>query len=78
LIALGFFRGYDPETNNIDQNRVKIEVVLPLSEIVTDFFDALKSLTSGYGSFDYEDAGYQVELLSSVLQILIVNPIKIS
>jgi len=53
-------RGFNPDTQSIDQNRVKIDVVLPLSEIVVDFFDTLKSLTSGYGSFDYEDAGFQV------------------
>ncbi|XP_037685637.1 translation factor GUF1, mitochondrial isoform X3 [Choloepus didactylus] len=43
----------------IDQNRVMLKYLFPLSEIVVDFYDSLKSLSSGYASFDYEDAGYQ-------------------
>ena len=39
-------------------HRVKLEFKLPLNEIITDFFNELKQRTSGYGSFDYEDAGY--------------------
>ncbi|KAF8320104.1 GTP-binding protein lepa [Clavulina sp. PMI_390] len=39
--------------------RVMITSKLPLAEIVTDFFDVLKHRTSGYASFDYEDAGYE-------------------
>ena len=35
-----------------------MEFKLPLNEIITDFFNELKQITSGYGSFDYEDAGY--------------------
>ena len=37
---------------------MKLEFTLPLNEIITDFFNELKQRTSGYGSFDYEDAGY--------------------
>ncbi len=36
-----------------------MEYFLPLNEIVTDFFNELKHITSGYGSFDYEDAGFK-------------------
>ncbi len=40
-------------------NRAMLVYELPLNEIVFDFYDRLKSLTSGYASFDYEVAGYQ-------------------
>ncbi len=40
-------------------DRVDIHYVLPTGEIVYDFFDALKSRTKGYASYDYEPAGYQ-------------------
>ena len=45
---------------------MKLEFLLPLNEIVVNFFDRLKSITSGYGSFDYEDAGYRESFLTKV------------
>ena len=51
----GVFKGME----YIDTDRVDIHYVLPLNEIIYDFFDALKSRTKGYASFDYEPAGYQ-------------------
>ena len=52
-------RGEQREITNIDQSRLNIQFLLPLNEIVTNFYDELKGISSGYASFDYEDAGYQ-------------------
>ena len=50
----------------IDKSRVSIVYELPLSEIVYDFFDKLKSATKGYASFDYELAGYKESKLQKL------------
>ena len=54
-------RGVFKDMKYLDTDRVDIhyELPLPLNEIVYDFFDALKSRTRGYASFDYELLGYQ-------------------
>lgn len=43
----------------LDDIRVNVQYYIPLSEIVYDFFDRLKSHTKGYASLDYEEAGYR-------------------
>ena len=52
-------RGIYKSTDYIDKTRVNIHYELPLSEIVYDFFDRLKSSTKGFASFDYEVIGYK-------------------
>ena len=52
-------RGTYKDTKYLDTDRVELHYELPLNEIVYDFFDALKSRTKGYASFDYELKGYQ-------------------
>jgi GTP-binding protein LepA len=52
-------RGIYINMEYIDKTRVNIHYEIPLSEIVYDFFDKLKSSTKGYASFDYEFIGYK-------------------
>ena len=52
-------RGEQVDMSFLTPERAEIHYVLPLAEIVFDFFDALKSRTRGYASLDYEPYGYQ-------------------
>ena len=52
-------RGVFKNMDYISADRVDIHYILPLNEIIYDFFDALKSRTRGYASFDYELKGYE-------------------
>ncbi|WNS81906.1 translation elongation factor 4 [Domibacillus sp. DTU_2020_1001157_1_SI_ALB_TIR_016] len=52
-------RGIFIDMQYLDTNRVSVVYEMPLSEIVYDFFDQLKSSTKGYASFDYELIGYK-------------------
>ncbi|MBR6790180.1 MAG: translation elongation factor 4 [Oscillospiraceae bacterium] len=56
-------RGNFIDMTYLEETRVEMHYELPLNEIVYDFFDALKSRTRGYASFDYECKGYQVSKL---------------
>jgi GTP-binding protein LepA len=59
-------RGIFGDMKYVDANRVTITYELPLSEIVYDFFDKLKSSTKGYASFDYEMSGYKTSRLQKM------------
>ena len=52
-------RGIYKSVDYIDATRIDVHYEIPLSEIVYDFYDRLKSTTKGYGSFDYELCGYK-------------------
>jgi hypothetical protein len=59
-------RGVQIDARNIDSDRILMTWKLPLTEIVVDFYDKLKSMTSGYASFDYEESGYEESNLVKV------------
>ena len=50
----------------LSPERMELVYELPLAEVVTDFFDQMKSRTQGYASLDYEPAGYRVSTLVKV------------
>lgn len=52
-------RGIVEHTESLDGTRVMLEGMVPMNEILVDFHDRIKSLTRGFGSMDYEPAGYQ-------------------
>jgi GTP-binding protein LepA len=63
-------RGKYLSTDYVEQTRAILKYELPLNEIIYDFFDALKSRSRGYASFDYEIKGYEPSTLVK-LDILI-------
>ncbi|KAJ7775123.1 P-loop containing nucleoside triphosphate hydrolase protein [Mycena metata] len=56
-------------------SRIMLNCVMPLSEIVTGFFDQLKSRSSGFASFDYEEAGYKASDLAKMVFLLNGKPV---
>jgi len=59
-------RGRHEKTVDLGGGRSMLKLKLPLNEIVVDFHDHLKSITSGYASFDYEECGYEPTSLVKV------------
>jgi len=68
-------RGEMVEMKYLTPERVEVHYVLPLAEIVFDFFDALKSGTRGYASLDYEPWGFQESKLVRVDVLLHGEPV---
>jgi len=52
-------RGTQESMTFMDEDRIILRYKLPLNEVAIDFYDQLKSLSSGYASLDYEEAGYE-------------------
>uniref|UniRef100_G3Q4C0 GTP binding elongation factor GUF1 n=1 Tax=Gasterosteus aculeatus aculeatus TaxID=481459 RepID=G3Q4C0_GASAC len=69
-------RGIQKNMVYIDEQRVMMKYLFPLNEIVVDFYDLLKSLSSGYASFDYENAGYQAADLIKMNILLNGQPVE--
>lgn len=68
-------RGEYENMTYLDETRVMIHYALPLSEIIYDYFDRLKSVTRGYASLDYELAGYRTSSLVKVDILLNGDPV---
>ncbi len=68
-------RGIYKNTTYIDPTRADIEFEFPLSEIIFDFYDKLKSISRGYASFDYEYIGYRVSDLAKLDILLNGDPV---
>jgi len=69
-------RGEVTNTETIDEFRVMLSCVLPLSEILVDFNDRLKSSTKGYGSMDYEHAGYRSAKMVKMDMLIAGDPVE--
>ncbi len=68
-------RGAQKEMTFLSEERVILVYRLPLNEVATDFYDELKSLSSGYASLDYEEAGYQESKLVKMDILLNGKPV---
>lgn len=68
-------RGVVQSTESIDTRRVMITATLPLNEILVDFHDKIKSVTRGYGSLDYEPAGYRADKLVKLEMLVNGDPV---
>ena len=68
-------RGIVDHTESLDTKRVMISCELPLNEILVDFNDKIKSMTRGYGSMDYEPAGYRADKLVKLDMLVNGEPV---
>ena len=68
-------RGSVDHTETVDEARVMLHALLPLSEILVDFNDRLKSATRGYGSMDYEHHDYQAANLVKMDMLIAGEPV---
>ena len=68
-------RGEMQKMEYLSSDRVEVVYALPLGEIVSDFFDQLKSRSRGYASLDYEPAGYRASNLAKVDVLLNGQPV---
>ncbi|MEO8352802.1 MAG: translation elongation factor 4 [Chthoniobacteraceae bacterium] len=68
-------RGEVKHTESLDTRRVLLTAEIPLNEILVDFVDKIKSLTRGYGSMDYEQAGYRASKLVKLDMLVNGEPV---
>ncbi|MFH1643555.1 MAG: translation elongation factor 4 [bacterium] len=68
-------RGEQKDLSYLDEDRIILKYSLPLTEVVIDFYDKLKSLSAGYASFDYEVSDYKASDLVKMNILLNGNPV---
>jgi len=68
-------RGIQKDLTYLSEERIILSYTLPLNEVATDFYDQLKSYSSGYASLDYEEAGYQAADLVKMDILLNGSPV---
>jgi len=59
----------------LDEHRVLMKYTIPLPEVITEFYDKLKTISSGYATLDYEIGGYAPAALVKITTLLNGNPI---
>jgi GTP-binding protein LepA len=69
-------RGDLENTETIDEFRVMLTAKVPLADILVDFNDRLKSMTKGYGSMDYEHAGYRAANMVKMDMLIAGEPVE--
>lgn len=68
-------RGFNQQINSLDENKHIIKCEMPLSEIITDFFDKIKSLSRGYASLEYEFKRYQKAKIKKLTILIMGEPV---
>ena len=68
-------RGVCTNTESVDGRHILLSARIPMHEILIDFHDKLKSITRGYGSMDYEPAGYQADKLVKLDMLVNGEPV---
>src|SRR5436190_1753600 len=68
-------RGIVDHTETLDARRVMLSSMLPLNEILIDFHDRIKSITRGFGSMDYEHAGYMESQMVKLEMMVNAEPV---
>jgi translation elongation factor EF-4 len=68
-------RGQELITRLVDEKKYYLKYLIPMSEVITDLFDKIKSMTQGYGSLDFEFKKYQKADIRKMVILLMHDPV---